>query len=268
VLTLKSLSRLTLRAQQKKEPFFFHTFFLLFSISGSGAIMFVAELDIPALIRSTLIFLHVLLLAGAAIAIAFADYSVFRSEVVDREMLIKSSRAVIGVLCGLWLTGFLIIGIDLQTNAITWLGTPKLQAKLCVVMALSINGYFLHNYAIHSLGHSCEQAEKNARRDAILGAISGVSWVYALFLGVARPWAPVLGFLGFMAIYGLALMLATVVALKWIRPVLLQKSRPQEVDVNTSNEENNPKLNPNLINGMMDSVPHPKRQPFSGVANG
>jgi hypothetical protein len=135
-------------------------------------------------------------------------------------------------------------------------------------MALSVNGYFLHNYAIHSLGHCCEQAEKNARRDAVLGAISGVSWVYALFLGVARPWAPVLGFLGFIAIYGLALMLATAVALIWIRPILRQKSTMPNAGSDILIEENNPQLNPGLMNSMMDSVSHPKNRPFSGVANG
>jgi hypothetical protein len=231
-----------------------------------------AELDLPALIRSTFIFLHVLLLAGAAISIAFADYSVFRSETVDREMLIKSSRAVTWVLLALWLTGFSIIAIDLQTDAISWLGTPKLQAKLCVVMALSFNGYFLHNYAIHSLGHACAQAEKNAKRDAVLGAVSGVSWVYALFLGVAKPWSPVLGFVGFMLIYAAALIFAITVALIWIRPILLQKSSSSDTQ-NSGTEDNDRaaidlKLNQNLIDSMMDTVTHTERPPLTGVANG
>jgi hypothetical protein len=235
--------------------------------------MMVIELDLPALIRSSFIFLHVLLLACAAISIAFADYAVFRSATVDREMLIKSSRAVTWILLALWLTGFAIIAVDLQTGAIPWLGTPKLQAKLCVVTALSVNGYFLHCYAVHSLGHPCRQAAKNARRDAVLGAVSGVSWVYALFLGVAKPWAPVLGFPGFMFIYAAALFFAITVALIWVRPVLLRKSSYEDTQLMSPREEDGksyagPKLNPSLIDSMMDSVTQTKTSPFGGVVNG
>jgi hypothetical protein len=232
----------------------------------------VAEFDIPALVRSTLIFAHVLLLAGAAISIAFADYAVFRAEVVDHNMLAKASGAVIWVLCALWLTGLLIIGIDLQTHAISWLGTPKLQAKLCVVIALSTNGYFLHKYAIHSLGNYSNQAQKNARRDAILGAVSGVSWVYALFLGVAKPWAPVLGFLGFLTIYAGALFFAVTVALIWVRPILLSKSLQLDLELDFAGSENQPSVgfysNKIFENDAADTVRCPPTQPMTGVANG
>ncbi len=232
----------------------------------------VAEFDIPALVRSILIFAHVLLLAGAAISIAFADYAVFRAEVVDRDMLAKASGAVIWVLGALWLTGLLIIGIDLQTNAISWSGTPKLQAKLCVAIALSTNGYFLHKFAIHSLGNYSSQAPKNARRDAILGAISGVSWVYALFLGVAKPWAPVLGFLGFIAIYAAALALAVTVALIWIRPILLNKALQMDLQLDFSESDITKPADlyasRTLVSGTADTTCHPPGSPMTGVVNG
>ena len=54
----------------------------------------------------------------------------------------------------------------------------------------------------------------------IFGAISATSWLYAAFVGVAKPVAATLGYMGFMGLF-VGLMLAGIVfALLTVRPRL------------------------------------------------
>jgi len=124
----------------------------------------------------------------------------------------------------LWLTGLSVIALDMSTIALSLAKAPKLQAKLTVVAILSLNGFLLHRYTLHALGESKIPAESDVRLAAILGAVSAASWGYAVFLGVAKAWTPILGFNGFMALYVLAVLAAIAVSLRWVRPLLLDHS--------------------------------------------
>lgn len=180
-----------------------------------------AQPHLYELVRSVLIFLHLACLIAAGISIAFGDYAILRHRPVNRELMLKSSRAVAWSLLALWVTGLSVIALDMSTTSLILAKAPKLQAKLTVVVILSLNGFLLHRYTLHTLGGSHTPTDADVRLAAILGAVSAASWGYAVFLGVARAWTPILGYSGFMALYALAVVAGIAVSLRWVRPLLL-----------------------------------------------
>jgi len=179
-----------------------------------------AQPHLHELVRSVLIFLHLACLIAAGISIAFGDYAILRHRPVNRDLMIKSSRAVAWSLLALWMTGLSVIALDMSTVALSLAKAPKLQAKLTVVSILSLNGFLLHRYTLHALGESKQPTESDLRLAAILGAVSAASWGYAVFLGVAKAWTPILGYNGFMALYALGVLGGIAVSLRWVRPLL------------------------------------------------
>ena len=175
------------------------------------------------LVRSVLIFMHLASLIAAGISIAFGDYAILRHRPVNRDLMLKASQAVAWSLGALWVTGLAVIALDMSTVSLVLAKAPKLQAKLTVVIVLSLNGVLLHRYTLHALGGDHAPKDADVRLAAILGAVSAASWGYAMFLGVARPWTPILGYAGFMALYVLAVAAGIAVSLRWVRPLLLEQ---------------------------------------------
>lgn len=185
-------------------------------------------LHIPELARSVLICLHLLCLAGAAVAVAFGDYAILRHRVVNRPMLLQSAQAVKWLLVALWLTGLAVVVLDMTTAGLSLFASPKLQAKLTVALALSFNGWLLHRFTLQTIGLPSRTIERDARIAAVLGAVSAASWLYALFLGVAKAWTPVLGYGGFITGYLLVVAAAVAVSLQKVAPVLMLKAQPAQ----------------------------------------
>lgn len=92
----------------------------------------------------------------------------------------------------LWVTGGGIIVMDMFWRGDGWsyLLNPKIQAKIIVVSLLSLNGGLLHWFAMpwmmryHGL---LGMTDKRMRVCTAIAAVSGVSWLYAAFLGIGRP---------------------------------------------------------------------------------
>jgi len=183
-----------------------------------------AQPHLYELVRSLLIFLHLACLIAAGASIAFGDYAILRHRPVNRALMLKASRAVAWSLLALWLTGLSVIALDMSTVALSLAKAPKLLAKLTVVVILSLNGFLLHRYTLHALGETKTPTESDVRLAAILGAVSAASWGYAVFLGVAKAWTPILGYNGFMALYVMAVLAGVAVSLRWVRPLLLEQT--------------------------------------------
>lgn len=175
------------------------------------------------LVRSLLIFLHLAAMIAAGISIAFGDYAILRHRPVNRDLMVKASRAVTWSLVALWVTGLSIISLDMSTVALTLAKAPKLQAKLTVVLILTANGFLLHRFTLTALGGRKRPSEQQVKLAAILGAVSATSWGYAMFLGVAKAWAPILGATGFLLLYALGLAFGIAVSLRWVRPMLMRQ---------------------------------------------
>ncbi|MES2832349.1 MAG: hypothetical protein V4695_10185 [Pseudomonadota bacterium] len=81
-------------------------------------------------------------------------------------------------LWGLWITGITVVAIDVALQGFIVLSNPKLQGKIAVVSILTINGIFLHRYAIPALteaGSLLNLAPAVQRRVLAAGVLSGVS---------------------------------------------------------------------------------------------
>lgn len=171
--------------------------------------------------RMFVLMLHVLCFVGAAIGIALAELAMFRGQQVDQGLLRMGSRLVMGTLCLLWLTGMGLIWIETGFDLALIAAKPKMVAKVSVVVLLSLNGYFLHRYFFDAMARPTVNLRKATNRAVAMAAVSGASWLYAGFLGLAKPLAPVLQLSGFAALYVALLAVSGVVVVSLFRPRVL-----------------------------------------------
>ena len=71
-----------------------------------------------------------------------------------------------------------------------YFANPKIQAKILIVMLLTLNGVVLHHVVLPWLqkaGSLLELTPSRTTFAVFAGAVSGVSWLYAAMLGVGRP---------------------------------------------------------------------------------
>jgi hypothetical protein len=176
--------------------------------------------------RMFLVFGHLLALVAAAAAVAFGDYALLGQRRINVKMLHQSSRVVAWALLALYLTGGGIIWVDTHFDLAVLMAKPKILAKLSVVALLTLNGALLHARVLPLLSKTYPR-RRDASRVASLatqaGAISAACWGFALFLGVAKPLTPILGYAGFMALFAAAIVGALVVAWKVVFPQLTQR---------------------------------------------
>ncbi|MFM2344873.1 MAG: hypothetical protein RLZZ210_1485 [Pseudomonadota bacterium] len=107
------------------------------------------------------------------------------------------SKIVSVCLVILWITGLGLILFDSGhfPSFTEIMAKPKLFTKLIVVSILTINGYFLHKLVIN-------KSKNNLKKFVYtIGAISGGSWFYAMFLGIAKPLNNVWSLSDFLGVY-------------------------------------------------------------------
>ncbi|AWI52162.1 hypothetical protein DEH84_00885 [Aquabacterium olei] len=181
-------------------------------------------------VRMFLVLAHLGALMAAAAAVAFGDYALLGRRRIDGVLLGKASHAVAWALAGLWLSGLAIIGVDTGFAWAAILAKPKLMAKLTVVLLLTANGFYLHRVVLPSLldpSRAARPLAHVAARAARAGAFSAAGWSVAVFLGVARPLAPLLGYAGFMALFALAVAAALVLAWRLVHPPLYRRLKAE-----------------------------------------
>ena len=168
--------------------------------------------------RMLLIMLHVGSFVVAAIGVAYADLSLFKQARVDHKLLRWASQLVMWALLALWATGTLIVWIDTHFVLASMLAMPKLLAKITVVTALSVNGYYLHHRFFNRLGEAVPNFRRTVNLTALMAAVSGASWMFAAFLGMAKPLGKIFGYVDFMTLYATLLVLAMGFVLAMVRP--------------------------------------------------
>lgn len=100
------------------------------------------------------------------------------------------TRVVAGALAVLYVTGAALIWIGLQERP-DYLDNGKLQAKLALVLLLSVNAWVLHKMVFPRLERAAPVSRWSGRLRNMVSASVGLSnsvWLYAAFLGIARPW--------------------------------------------------------------------------------
>lgn len=186
------------------------------------------HIDLNAVLRMSLVYMHLISMCLAAAAVAFGDFAIFsKPGRINAFMLEKSAHYVSTTLIALWISGLLITWVDTRFDLALLAAKPKLLAKLCVVIVLTLNGWALHRMVFPRLAKPQRNPMQAAILPAVLGAVSGTTWMFAAFVGVGKPLASALGYAGFMGLYGLALALGVGFALTFVRPRLAQQMSGQ-----------------------------------------
>ena len=129
--------------------------------------------------------------------------------------LTKSAEIMFMALVVLWITGLTLVVIGYLENPQQYLMNEKLWAKFTVVSVLTLNGIVLHYFSFPRVTSrrgllglpSVEQL-----LETITGAISSTSWLFACYLGIARPWNYTVNYSFVMFIYAGLLIAAIIVA--------------------------------------------------------
>lgn len=177
-------------------------------------------IDPIATSRMFMIYLHLLALAGAASAVAIGDYAIFARERIDEALLQRAAAFATIAMGVLWGTGVAIVVLDLGMDLDALMAKPKLLAKLTVVGVLTVNSLALHFVAFPTFRVTHADGLRAATMPAVFGAVSAASWMYAAFIGVAKPLASAFGYSGFMALYIVILVCAVTIAVVLVRPRL------------------------------------------------
>ena len=142
----------------------------------------------------------------------------FMREALVVGVVVAAMAAVLS--CFLILKGWSLMG-DAVSHAVlpgivlaSMLAMPKLLAKVTVVGLLTLNGYYLHHRFFNRLGHAVANFRRAVNLTALMAAVSGASWMFAAFLGMAKPLGKIFGYIDFMTLYATLLVLALGVAVR------------------------------------------------------
>ncbi len=170
------------------------------------------ELSFVNLLRQLALFAHIVLFAFAFVAIARADLDLLRERTNSGQMR-AVGRYVSLLLGGLWISGVLLIALDVGFDFAAIAAKPKLATKLTVVCLLTVNGVLLHSFAFPQLMSGKRLSPSVAALCAVLGGVSSASWLFASFVGTARIIAPAMTYGRFMSLYTVLLIAAVALAL-------------------------------------------------------
>lgn len=142
--------------------------------------------------------------------------------------LTKSAEVMFVALVVLWISGLSLVLLGYLENPQQYLMNEKLWAKFTVVSVLTLNGIALHYFSFPRV---------TSRRGllglptfeqilvVLTGALSSVSWLFACYLGIARPWNYTVDYSLIMFIYSGLLVGAFIVAGEVLRA--MRKAEPE-----------------------------------------
>ena len=173
------------------------------------------------MLKTLLVYTHLIAACLAIGVILLQDLALakWRGRPMDADSIANLQRnthlATIALVV-LWVSGLAIVTIG-YIDVPGYLMNQKLWAKFAVVSILTLNGLFLHYYSFPVLASPQGFVGASGRGQlfvVITAVISLVSWLYACYLGIARPWNNTVPFTYVMLVYSLVLTVALVVALE------------------------------------------------------
>lgn len=136
------------------------------------------------------------------------------SDSAVRE-LTKAADIMFIALVLLWISGLALVLLGYLENPQQYLLNEKLWAKFTVVSVLTVNGIALHYFSfprVISTRGLLGQPSVDQVLVALTGAVSSVSWLFACYLGIARPWNYTVDYSYVMFIYSGLLVCVFIVA--------------------------------------------------------
>ncbi len=131
------------------------------------------------------------------------------SDSAVRE-LTKAADIMFIALVLLWISGLALVLLGYLENPQQYLLNEKLWAKFTVVSVLTVNGIALHYFSFPRVISTLGLLDQVLV--ALTGAVSSVSWLFACYLGIARPWNYTVDYSYVMFIYSGLLVCAFIVA--------------------------------------------------------
>lgn len=159
------------------------------------------------MLNTLLVFLHLLATCIAVGILLIQDFALARthgrplSRTEINELQLAASR-VCNALIVLWITGVALV-VDGYLGHPDYVLNEKLWAKITVVVILTLNGVILHHYAFPRITTSDGISNLTSTEKALIafsGSASSISWLFACYLGIARPW-------NFTTSYGLMMLI-------------------------------------------------------------
>jgi len=161
-----------------------------------------------------LVFAHLLAASTALGAIVATDLRLLSKLAEDRTRIAPPNefvaRIVVVALVVLYATGAALVWQGALERP-DYLANPKLQAKLVLVVLLTINAFVLHRLTFPRLARGRRVARWHASDWIAIGIPVGVSnflWMFVAFLGVARAWNGTVSFGDVMAVAAIAYAVA------------------------------------------------------------
>jgi hypothetical protein len=123
---------------------------------------------------------------------------------VAANELQKTSTSVFSALSALWITGITLVLMGYLDKPDSYLLNQKLWGKISVVLLLTLNGVLLHFYAFPKVTSPVGVIGLSKTQQTLIifsGGLSSVSWLFACYLGIARPWNNTVSYGFVMSLY-------------------------------------------------------------------
>ena len=155
----------------------------------------VAQTLVTELARMGIIYVHLIACCVAIGLVLTSDLAMvrqlYRGETpTDSRHLATLQTTVATALIALWISGAAVVLLDASMKGWDYFANPKLQAKIAIVVLLTLNGVVLHRRVLPWLqkaGSLLKLSFSQSLLAIFAGAVSGVSWFYAALLGVGKP---------------------------------------------------------------------------------
>ena len=175
------------------------------------------------MMNTLLVFLHLLATCIAVGVLLIQDVALARAhgkpltESEISELKLSATRVSLA-LVALWVSGTALV-IQGYLGHPDYILNEKLWAKITVVLVLTLNGVLLHYYTFPRITAGSGLCGLKAREKTLIalsGSASSISWLFACFLGIARPWSFTISYSSVMLIYIGLMTIAFVVAYQCI----------------------------------------------------
>lgn len=159
--------------------------------------------------KTLIVYAHLLATCVAIGILLIQDFALAKSKGSPLSAsaikdLVKSAKIMTVSLVLLWVSGLTLVLLGYLENPQQYLMNEKLWAKFVVVLVLTINGIALHYYSFPRVTSHKGLLGLSAFEQVLVtltGALSSVSWLFACYLGIARPWNHTVDFGFVMFIY-------------------------------------------------------------------
>jgi len=154
------------------------------------------QFNIGCAMKTLVIYAHLLATCVAIGLLLLQDAALAKSR--GRALSVKAikdlataAEIMFVALVVLWITGLGLVLLGYLENPQQYFMNEKLWAKFTVVSVLTLNGVLLHYFSfprVTARRGLLGRTKLEQRLVAATGAISSTSWLFACYLGIARPW--------------------------------------------------------------------------------